>query len=776
MRKRLLILALGALLLPFFAAAQTPTELETAKALAKSYGYSESEIESILNDPSKARTEKPILETETVKDADSPLLVRQAEPGEEEEEDVREIYGHSFFSSKAFSIIPSINTPAPASFVLGPGDDIVIDVWGSATAKINTVIGRDGTILINGVGPVQLGGLTVKRAESTLKSKLSKIYGDIGNGTQIKLTLNRIRSITVNVVGDVVVPGAYALPALAQVTSAIFMAGGVEETASVRNIRIFRGGRIAGTFDLYDFIFNGTLDENLRLQDGDIISVPSYHSVVDVAGFAKRPMAYEALEGETVADMITYAGGFADDAFTDWVYLERKGSFKGTAYQVRSGDLDSFHVVHGDLVNINSRTVEFANRACVFGAVRQPGLYPINDQITDVRSLIEAAGGLAEEAYKERATLFRKDANMQPVSVSVNLEEVLGGRTRIVLAREDSLHVYTATELRSQSYVRVYGAVNGKVIDGFRLNDTETELEYRPGMSVYDAILEAGGFADGADRANIEVASKGGKEKGSVRRLDLEADPESGALPLQPEDAIFVRSLLHYREPQTISINGEVNYPGTYVIGKNVVRLSDIVQRAGMFTSDAYVKGAQLERTITKVEKARMEVAIELAGQQIKSPNKLSTLDSLKNQVKDIYTIGIDLEQAMKNPGSDADVILRTGDVITVPVMNNTVKISGAVFYPNTVVYNPKFTWRDYINQAGGRRHNTKANKIYAVYMNGLVAKKGSANFKMEPGMELVVTSEPKEERKMTTAEIVTVASSSTSIAYMVMALVRMFF
>lgn len=779
MRKRLFLLVLGALLLPMLAVAQTPSEIEAAKAMAKSYGYSESEIETLLNNSSKTgRAETPILETETVKDADSPLLIRQAEPGEEEEPKERIIYGHNFFSSKAFSIIPSINAPAPSGFILGPGDDITIDVWGSTTAKINSVIGRDGTVLINGVGPVQLGGLTIKRAESSLKSKLSKIYGDIGNGTHIKLSLNRTRSITVNVVGDVVVPGSYALPALAQVTSAIFMAGGVEETASVRNIRVFRDGRIAGTFDLYEFTFNGTLDENLRLQDGDIISVPSYHSIVTVSGMAKRPMDYEAKEGETVSQILTYAGGFADDALTDAVYIERKSAEKGMAYQVSGTEMDNFRVEHGDLINVNSRFVEFANRACVFGAVRQPGLYPISDRIPDVRSLIEAAGGLTEEAYKERATLFRKDENLQPVSLSVNLNDVLNGKSRLMLAREDSLHIYTATELRSLTHVRVYGAVNGR--SEFALlfgagSDSETELEYRPGMSVYDAILEAGGFAEGADLSNIEVASRGRKSKGDVRRINLEADPESGSQPLDPEDAIFVRRLLHYREPQTIVINGEVNYPGTYVMDKNVVRLSDIVQRAGLFTSDAYVKGAQLERTITKVEKARMEVAIELAGQQIKSTEKLSMLDSLKNQVKDIYTIGIDLEQAMKNPGSDADVILRTGDVITVPVMNNTVKISGAVFYPNTVVYNPKYTWRDYINQAGGRRHNTKANKIYAVYMNGQVAKKGSSRFKMEPGMELVVTAEPKEERKMTTAEIVTVASSSTSIAYMVMSLVRVF-
>ncbi|MBR1576035.1 MAG: SLBB domain-containing protein [Bacteroidales bacterium] len=769
MKKRLLTWILGGLFLPFLAMAQSPIEIEAAKSMAKSYGYSENEIEAFLSSAQsggQTRGETGLATSDSdLHERDGTTVLKQAQKEKEEEVDpATKIYGHDFFSAKGLSIIPSINAPAPSNYILGPGDDVAIDVWGSSTAKIHSVIGRDGTILVNGVGPVLIGGMSVKRAETTLKNRLSKIYGDLGSGTHIKLTLNRMRSITVNVVGDVTVPGVYALPALAQVSSALFMAGGVEETASVRDIRIYREGKFVGRFDLYDFIFNGSCPAELKLQDGDIISVPSYHAIVTLDGDVKRPMKYEILEGETVGDLIAYAGGFGDYAATESVYLERLGTAKGSSYQIRNEELHTFAVTHGDLIYVNSRTREYANRVCVRGSVRQPGMYPISSQIPDVKALIEAAGGLAEDAFKERATLFRKDEHMRSSSVNVNLDDILSGKTQILLAREDSLHVYSAVELQDSTVIRIYGAVR-----------TEGELTFRPGMSVYDAIMESGGFTEGADRSNIEVARKGRGDKGFVKHIDLTANPEDGAEALQPEDAIFIRPLLYYRDPQTITIAGEVNFPGTYVIDKNVVRLSDIIQRAGMFTSDAYVKGAQLERSITKTEKARMETAIELASQEIKGKDKDGSLDSLKNHLKDLYTIGIDLEKAMKNPGSDADVILRTGDSITVPVMNNTVKISGAVFYPNTVVYNPKFSWRDYINQAGGRRRGTKASKIYAVYMNGMVAKKGSANFKMEPGMELVVTSEPKEERKLTTAEIVTIASSSTSVAYMMTALVRMF-
>ena len=763
MKKRLIAWMFALLLVPMSMMAQSVNEMEAAKAMARSYGYGEKEIEEFLGDQKGKGSDAYSSELESVTKApESTLLVKQAKRDDEETEEP-EIYGHRFFSSKAMSIIPSINAPVPSNYVLGPGDDITIDVWGNSTAKINSVIARDGTVMINSVGPVLIGGQTVKRAESTLKTRLSRIYGDIGSGTHIKLTINRARSITINVVGDVVVPGVYALPALAQVTSAIFMAGGLEETASVREICVYRDGKVAGRFDLYRFIFDGFYPEGLKLQDNDIVSVPSYRSVVKVDGAAKRPMKYEILEGDTVDDVLTFAGGFGEDAETEQVFLDRRGTEKGTSFQIARAEMDRFAVMHGDLIYVNGQKHEKGDWAQVQGSVHKPGMYSITDGVSDVKSLIEAAGGLSSDAFKQQATLFRKDVDKLPVSVSIDLKEVLSGRTRVMLTQEDSLHVYSAIDLKDSTTIKVYGEVREEAV-----------LRYRPGMSVYDAIMESGGLTEGADRSNIEVASRGRKDQGYVKRVDLENHPEQGLEPLLPEDAIFIRRLFYYREPQTIQIMGEVNYPGTYAIDKNVVRLSDIIQRAGMFTDDAYVKGAQLERTITKTEKARMEVAIELAGQEMKAKNKMSTIDSLKNAVKDLYSIGIDLEEAMKHPGSDADVILRTGDIITVPVMNNTVKISGAVFYPNTVVYNPKYSWRDYINQAGGRRRNTKANKIYAVYMNGLVAKRGSPYFKMEPGMELVVTSEPKEDKKLTTAEIVTIASSSTSIAYMITALVRM--
>lgn len=766
---KLLTVCFFALLAMIDVSAQSKTEIEAAKAMAEAYGYSESEIETLLSgkDENKEGSKDKIsLPSTTEKENDSFTIVEPASEDSTARKN-NEIYGHKFFASKGFGIIPSLNTPAPDNYVLGPGDEVAVDVWGGANAKINGILAKDGTIMINGVGPVRLGGLTVKKAEAQLRNSLSTIYGGIGDDTRLRLSIGKVKSMTVNVVGDVLVPGPYSLPALSAITSAIFMAGGVEETASVRNIRLYRDGKLAATFDLYDFIFNGTYSNDLKLQDGDVVSVPSHCAIATIEGEVKRPMRYEMKPGETLKDLIAYAGGFTEDAVTDNVYLERKDQARGYSFDVMKSEFGTACIQGGDLVAVRKNNPIFENRVKIGGAVIKPGQYSIGGKIQTAKDLVEAAGGLSEAALKDRAVIFRKDKDMVDCSVNIDIKKVMDGTENVILVREDSLHVYTASEIRDTTYVKIYGEIQ-----------EEGEILWRPGMTIADAIIEAGGIKPGANLSNVEVASKGHDKKGSIKLYDLVKNPEQAATELNTEDYVFIRRYTYFREQQTIKINGEVTYPGTYVIDKGTVRLSDIVERAGGFTPDAYVHGARLKRTLTKAEKARMEVALDIAS-QLKSKKDFNRqqLDSLKEEkIKDTYTIGIDLEQALKHPGSDIDVVLRTGDVISVPVMDNTVKITGAVFYPNVVVFNPSFSCRDYINQAGGKLRGTKNNKIYAVYMNGMVAKKGSPQFVMEPGMELVVTKEDKPQSRMSVAEIAAITSSSTSIAYMMTSLVRMFF
>lgn len=761
MRTKLIILAIGAaLLLPFVASAQSRNELEAAKSLAKTYGYSEAEIEAIL----AAQAGEKEGATTGEDNALSSKLPQSAtvlkSPVSQEEETITKsrIYGHDFFASKGLSVIPSINTPAPVGYVLGPGDDITIDIWGNTNAKINATVGKDGTILINGIGPVTVGGLTAKKAESSLKNKLSKIYGDIGGATKIKLTINRVRSVTVNVVGDVMVPGAYSLPALAQIPSALYMAGGVEETASIRDVRLYREGKLIGSFDFYEFMFKGVYDPSLKIEDNDIISVPSYRALVTVEGEAKRPMLYEVKDGDSLEDILTFAGGFSDDADKDAVYVERKTASGIESHLVSADSFASFAISNGDMIHLNAYQHDPLNRVIVGGAVAKPGYYSINETTDDVKSLIEQAGGLLEGASKDRATIFRKDSDMLSTSINFNISEVLAGRKVIALQREDSLHIYEAVALQDSLKVTVYGSVKNP-----------GKYDFRPGMTVSDIIMEAGGLLDGATLTNIEIARRGRVDKGFVKKLDVLAHPEDIGEVLMAQDGVFIRSEVNFRDPKIIYVQGEVSYPGSYAVDESVVRLSDIIKRAGDLTPDAYAKGATLSRWTTDIERKRIENAAALASQNFSMGEVKDSLDLVK---QDYYSIGIDLEKAMSNPGSEADVILLTGDVVNVPVMNNTVKITGDVFYPNTVAFNKSYTWRDYVSQAGGMKKGRK--KVYAVYMNGQVARKGSPSFKMEPGMEIVVASEKTERTRLSATELAAITSSTSTLAYMIIALVRM--
>lgn len=741
--------------------AQTTAELEAAKAMAKSYGYSESEIEAMIS----GQTEKKETENGTttelnlsaVKDQNADVVLTPAE----EPKDSTAIYGHKFFASKGFNVIPSLSAPAPENYVLGTGDEIIIDLWGDTNVNLNGIIAKDGTIMVSGLGPVMLSGLTLKKAETALKTQLSKIYGGLGSDTKMKLSLGRAKAMTVNVVGDVLAPGAYSLPALASVTSAIFLAGGVEETASVRDIKVFRNGRLTGTFDLYKFIFDGAYDSNLRLQDNDIISVPSYKNLVTVEGEAKRPMIYEMIDGENLSDLLLYAGGFTNEADRGLIHVDRMNSKNSEAFEVNKEQFDSFLIEGGDVVEVHKANFFIRNRVAVEGSVVNPGHYAIGTNIKSVKDLINAAGGLAEDAKKDKAILYRRGDDLQPMALNISLREILSGREDFDLVREDSLFVFNAESLRDSTMVHLYGDVKH-----------ECDIPYREGMSLADAIIEAGGYLYSADISNIEIASKGRLEKGNIKKIDLISNPEAEKTVLCPEDHIFVRRLVNNREMQTIEIKGEITYPGTYVINKAEVRLSDIIERAGLPTENAYVKGARLERTVNQSEEARMEMARNIA-KQMSTKEVKDSLDKL--EFKTTYTIGIDLEKAMNNPGSDADVVLRKGDIISIPLLNNTVSISGAVFYPNVVVYNPKYGWRDYVNQAGGKSKNGKTSKIYAVYMNGMVARRGKAGFRMEPGMEIVVPKDDRDDRRMTTSELLAVASSTSSIGYIIVSMARMF-
>ena len=744
--------------------AQSASEIAAARSMARSYGYSDSEIDAMMNQKGgsqsgKTQTQKTVagVTNVTVEANEGEVIA----PAPERIKSDKDIYGHDFFSSNGLSVIPSLNAPVPESYVLGPGDEVVIDIWGSTTSTIMATIGSDGSIPVEDLGPVYIAGQTVSSAEKTLKAKLSRIYSDLSGsdpGSNLRLTTGRIKGVTVNVLGEVNVPGLYTLPSLSSISSAIYMAGGVTETGSVRVIKLYRGGKQVSTFDLYEFIFEGKYDENLRLQDNDIISVEAAGKVVKIEGAVNRAMSYELKENETVKDALDYALGFKYNAVTDKIHLERISTGLGMAYDLAESQFGSFKVENGDKISVKENRVLFENRVQISGAVMYPGAYALGDGITTVGSLIEAAGGLLEDAFKDRGQINRLDEDRRRVFVAFNVADVLNGAD-ISLVREDSIHIFSIDSISLPGNVSINGFVN-----------RPGDFRFDAGMTLGDLIMLAGGFADGVDSSKIEVASIGYREKGEVHTYNLIENPDALGTQLKKYDVVSVRRHTYFRNPSIIHLNGEVVTPGSYVIDKVEVRLSDVIERAGGFTDEAYVKGAKLTRVLTAEEQANQRMAYEMAMKNLGNGDSIDF-----TFLQDWYNVGIDLEKALENPGSAADLVLREGDIISVPQMNNVVRISGGVYVPTATSFDEKFQWKDYIKAAGGFTRDARKRKTYAIYMNGKIAARGSRNFKMEPGMELVVPEKKKDDgRHMTATEVAAIASSTSSVAAMILAIMNL--
>ena len=842
--------------------AQSAAEISAAKSMARSYGYSDSEINAVMNhNISQTSSVAKSVSTPVVVNSTSSTVVPIGVGDEvveeivpvEEEEKTSNIYGHDYFTSKGLSIIPSYNAPAPASYVLGPGDEVIIDLWGATVSHIIATLGNDGAINVDNLGPVYLNGLNVKNAEKLLRSELGRIFSGLredGTGdTFMRLSVGKIKGVGISILGEVVTPGMYTIPSLSSITSAIFMAGGVRETGSVRNINLYRNGKKVSTFDLYDFIFKGKFNENLRLQDNDLLTVDAYDNIITIEGAVVRPMRYELKKGQTVQELLDYARGFSTHADRSKVHVVRRNtSTTGQAYDVPSGQFGSFKLEDGDVVTVRSNPDLYDNRVSISGPVMYPGSYAISSSLKDVASLIRTAGGLREGAYELRGQITRLDEKRLPVFISFDLQKVLKGEEYIELVREDQVKLFAEEEFIQDFNVSIEGHVmepgtfkfsegmtvadvillarglredvltdrgqisrrdhNGvPVIISFNVTDalegrdniklmrgdniriySLRELQddasvtihgmvqdpgtftYREGLTLEDVILMARGFSNGADKTNVQISSRGGRERGTVEKYNLEENPEIIHMALKPYDIISVRRLTYFRPQTHVTIEGEVMSPGTYIIDKSEVRLSDVFADCGGFTDEAWIKGARLTRVLTSEEVQRQRLAVMIANQNLEGND---TIDL--NALTDRYYIGIDLKKALDKPGSTADVVLRAGDIVTVPQLNNTVKVAGAVFYPNTVNFDNTLSWRDYIRQAGGFSHNARPRKTYAIYMNGKVAVRRFGRIPMEPGVEIVVPEKEEiETNRVSVSEIASIATSTSSLAYMIVALTNM--
>ena len=682
----------------------------------------------------------------------------------------QEIFGHNIFRDKQVSFEPNLNIATPENYRLGPGDEVIIDVWGASQSTFRDYISPDGYVNIEQLGLIYLSGMTVSAANEHLKTRYGQIYSGLTEdnpSAEIKLTLGQIRSIQVRVMGEVVNPGTYTVSSFASIFHALYLAGGVNDIGSLRNIRVSRGGREVAVLDVYDYLLNGRTSGDIRLSDGDVVTVPTYDRLVKVEGQVKRPMFYEMKESESVSDLLGYSGGFARNAYRGSVSIERFGDNGMQFFTLDETAQRTFLVKDGDLMRVDSISDLFENVVEVKGAVYRQGKFQLG-VVNTVKELIENAGGLKPNAFVSRAILNRRLPDMSMENVAVDIEGVMAGTVAdIELRNYDVLYISSIEDMQDIQYVNVYGEV---AFPG--------KYRFAHNTKVGDVILMAGGLSEKASTARIEVVRRN-YDAASVNVSDtiaqvftFEIDRNltvSGAdnFVLQPFDAVYVRRSPTYVTQGNVSIEGEVVFAGMYVMDNKNMRLSDLVKASGGFTNNAYIEGARVERQLSAAERERMRENLRTVQRQMDS-TYLANIE-----IPEYQNVGIDLAKAIEQPGSDYDLILKNGDRLIIPEFVNTVTISGNVMYPNTVTYKEGENLNYYINLAGGYGINAKKSKAIIVYQNGTIARAKNRASLIKPGCEIIVPTKVKREG-MSTAEIFSLASTSASLATVIISLINL--
>lgn len=703
---------------------------------------------------------------EATQEESTTSVLENPQPDSRELAQENQVFGRNIFNTRNLTFEPSVNLATPPNYRLGPGDEVIIDIWGTSQNTIRQQISPDGTINIEKIGPVSLSGMTVSEANEYLKRVLGKTYSglDAPDGTlEIRLTLGNARTIQINVMGEVVQPGTYALSSFSTVFHALYRAGGVNQIGSLRNVQVTRNGKTVAKVDVYDFIMKGKTQDDIRLQEGDVIIVPAYEALVQISGNVKRPMKFEMKKNETLATLIGYAGGFSADAYTRSLRVVRQNGEEYEINTVKEIDYSAYPMRNGDVVTAEAILNRFTNKLEVRGAVYRPGIYQLNGEINTVRALVNEAKGLMGDAFTNRAVLQREREDLTTEIISVDVRSIMAGTSPdIPLQKNDILYIPSIHDLEDRGDVAIFGEVA-----------KPDSYSYSDNMTLEDLIIRAGGLRESASTVRVDV-SRRIKDPKSTHSTDsigqmftfalkdgFVIDGEQG-FTLQPYDQVFVRRSPGYQAQQNVQVTGEVIFGGTYAMTTTEERLSDLVKKAGGATSKAYLRGAKLIRVANDEEKKRIRDVINLMNRQFGE----AMMDSLGIRVEDTFTVGIDLEKAVANPGSEYDLVLREGDVLSVPKLNNTVKVNGAVMMPNTVGYLSDKNANYYLDQAGGYALNAKKSKKFVIYMNGQVARiKGRSKDKIEPGCEIIVPS--KKNKRVNVGEILGYASSFGSLATM---------
>ena len=683
-------------------------------------------------------------------------------------------YGETLFQRENLTFAPNMNMPTPANYVLGAGDEIIIDVWGDSELNVQYKIAPDGHITVPGLGRIQLSGMNVDQAESRIRTQFSTIYSDLDSSqphTFLAISVGNVRTIKVNVMGEVRSPGTYTLSSFASAFHALYTAGGTTNIGSLRNIRIFRSGRQMADIDLYEYLIKGNNMEDITLQDGDIVMVEPHGILAQAKGEVRRPMWYEIKPHETLQDLIRYAGGFSENAFKGTITLQRSGDAEREVHTLSEAEYPVFQLHDGDKIQVDSILSRFTNMVEISGSVYRPGKYAISDRISTVRDLIEIAQGTTGDAYLQRALLYRENDDLTRSMRSFNLDALLSNQiSDVELKRNDLIHIPSILALDDTLTVYIGGEVHNPAT-----------YPYAENMHVEDIILRAGGLTEAASTARIDVYRRIKNPSGTTitentstvhtfSLLDGEIVSNNPDFVLEPFDQIIIRRSPGYEEQQLVTIEGEVLFKGSYSKITKDERLSSLINRSGGLTPYAYTKGARLSRRLTPEEQEKVKESIQIKTQVDRLNTDSLLMEEINNENIATHYVGIDLEKALKNPGGPEDIILREGDVLNVPEYNELIKISGAVLYPNMVTYKKNKKISYYINQAGGYSRLAMKGKPFVVYMNGEVSSGRWA--RVEPGCEIIVPEKPERE-PLNMQGILGLGTSIASIALLISNLVK---
>lgn len=708
-----------------------------------------------------------------VSDATMDDVTREVDEGNNGTVSARQIYGHKVFNSRALTFEPSENLATPQNYRLGPGDEVIIDIWGTSEDHLRQTISPEGSIMISQIGPVYLNGMTISDASNHIKNSFSRKYAGMEEAdTDIQVTLGQVRTIQVDILGEVATPGTFRMSPFSSVFHALYRAGGINDIGSLRNIQVLRNNRKIAGVDIYEYLFDGKTNGNIRLQEGDVIIVPPYDQLVNIDGNVKRPMYYEIKPDETIKTLLEYAGGFTGDAYSDMVRLSRQSGTENELYNIDKGEFASYRLKDGDVLTVGTILDRYANRVEIKGSVYRPGMFAIGKDLNTVRDLIKKADGLTEDAYSDRALLYREGPDLQLEVIALDIKGMLDGTAPdINLKRNDMLVISSIHELEERGAITITGQVA-----------RPGTYPYADNTTLEDLIFQAGGLLQGASTARVDIARRiidpesttPTEQLSQLFSVSIEnglAIGDGQGFILRPYDRVEVRRSPGYGAQSIVSVNGEVLFEGEFVLEKRNERISEIVRRAGGIIDGAYIKGASLARRLSESEFVARKEAIRLA--MMNSQTGMGDSIALsKIDVSPTYNVGIDLQKALDNPGSSYDIVLQPGDQLFIPQEQSVVKISGDVMFPNAVVYVPGKKLKYYIDQAGGYGQRAKKGKAFIVYLNGTVAK-AKKNTPIEPGCQIIVPSKPNRDTDWT--KVLAFATSFSSVATMAATITNLF-